>query len=42
MARKPGASGIIVLALFFGVITALLLGQYLRKQADAPADLPAK
>jgi pilus assembly protein CpaB len=34
MARKPGAGGIIVLALIFGVITAFLLGAYLRKQAD--------
>ncbi len=34
MARKPGAGGIIVLALIFGVITAVLLGSYLRKQAE--------
>ncbi len=34
MARKPGAGGVIVLALVFGVITAVLLGSYLRKQAE--------
>ena len=34
MARKSGAGGIIVLALVLGVVTAVLLGSYLRKQAD--------
>ena len=33
MARKSGAGGIIVLALVLGVVTALLLGSYLRRQA---------
>jgi len=32
--KKTWGKRIIVLALFFGVITALLLGQYLRKQAE--------
>src|SRR2546425_7270541 len=53
MARKPGAGGIIVLALLFGVVTAVLLGSYLRKQAEkekqnwqpvviAAQDIPAR
>jgi len=53
MARKSGAGGIIVLALVLGVVTALLLGSYLRSQADkekanwqpvvvAAQDIPAR
>jgi len=34
MARKSGAGGIIVLALVLGVVTAVMLGSYLRSQAD--------
>jgi pilus assembly protein CpaB len=34
MAKKSGAGGIIVLALVLGVVTAVLLGSYLRTQAD--------
>src|SRR5712671_4145419 len=34
MARKSGAGGIIVLALVLGVATAIMLGSYLRKQAN--------
>ena len=53
MARKSGAGGIIVLALVLGVVTALLLGSYLRRQAGeekanwlpvvvAAQDIPAR
>ena len=53
MAKKSGAGGIIVLALVLGVITAVLLGSYLRTQADkekknwqpvvvAAQDIPAR
>lgn len=34
MARRTGAGGIIALAVVLGVVTAFLLGSYLRKQAE--------
>jgi pilus assembly protein CpaB len=53
MARKSGAGGIIALALVLGVVTAVLLGSYLRKQEQgkkehwqqvvvAAQDIPAR
>jgi pilus assembly protein CpaB len=53
MARKSGASGIVVAALLMGIVTAVMLGSYLRSQADkekknwqpvvvAAQDIPAR